>query len=312
METEYVFSKPFSVILGSRSDWNTEHHPALAGSHLVFYTDGSRMGSSTGYGVFSRSPRTEICGSLGTHCTVFQAEIYAICICAMTGLEKGYFNKHILILSDSQAALKALDSNRVSSKLVWECLQSLTSLASRNFVELRWVPGHQGIEGNEGADSLAKEGAQLPFFGPEPSCGISRAAARTTVRCWAGETQHRLWRQLPGQHLGKLLVKRTSPALVRSLIHMKREQLRIVTGLITGHGHVLKHLKTVGLYDGDHTCRLCGEFEETAHHVVLECEALGARRRRLFEDSPPGSSCDTNVGIKVLSLVKGTELGRRC
>ena len=55
-------------------------------------------------------PKTNLTISVGKYCTIFQAEIFAILSCAQRGIEQGYKNKHILILSDSQAALKALDS----------------------------------------------------------------------------------------------------------------------------------------------------------------------------------------------------------
>jgi ribonuclease HI len=55
-------------------------------------------------------------------------------------------------------------------------------LAKHNRVQLIWVPGHEGIAGNETADQLAKVGAEHPFIGPEPACGISIGVARKAIR----------------------------------------------------------------------------------------------------------------------------------
>jgi len=40
----------------------------------------------------------------------------------------------------------------------WEVLDSLSTTKS---VRIYWVPGHHGIDGNETADVLAKEGVEL-------------------------------------------------------------------------------------------------------------------------------------------------------
>jgi hypothetical protein len=51
-------------------------------------------------------------------------------------------------------------------------------LANHNRVQLVWVPGHEGIAGNETANQLAKTGSEYPFIGPEPACGISKGVAK--------------------------------------------------------------------------------------------------------------------------------------
>ena len=55
---------------------------------------------------------------------VFQAEIYAIKAFITENTEKGYKCKKIYILSHSQAAIKALDSFKMNSKLVLDRHQS--------------------------------------------------------------------------------------------------------------------------------------------------------------------------------------------
>jgi len=47
----------------------------------------------------------------------------------MENVEYGYKGRNICILPNSQAAIKALDSFQVNSKLIWDCHQSLAKLA---------------------------------------------------------------------------------------------------------------------------------------------------------------------------------------
>ncbi|KAJ8983248.1 hypothetical protein NQ317_008858 [Molorchus minor] len=123
------------------------------------------------------------------YATVFQAEILFICVCAQENLRKGAQNQYILILSDSQATPNALDPNKISSKLVWDCRLKLQWLATTNRVKLRWISGHSGLEGNERADSLARQGSELGLVGPEPLVAISKELYVQSISKWIIE-QH--------------------------------------------------------------------------------------------------------------------------
>jgi ribonuclease HI len=90
--------------------------------------------------------------ALGTFATVFQAEVYAILACFDYCLRECMTGKTICIFSDSQAALLALSSHTVSSRLVLQCRNS--GLSIQNMIQLFWVPGHCGKIRNEEADGL--------------------------------------------------------------------------------------------------------------------------------------------------------------
>jgi Ribonuclease HI len=99
-------------------------------------------------------------------------------------IARGYNGRTITIFNDSQAALKALQSVTAKSKLVLECLGCLNELATHNAVQLVWVPGHEGILGNERADKLAKKGADTPFTGPESGPGLPWRVDKRAIGDW--------------------------------------------------------------------------------------------------------------------------------
>jgi len=77
-------------------------------------------------------------------------------------------HRNIYILSDSQAAIKALDSFQINSKLVCKCYQTLVKLAEHNTIQLVRVPGHMRFDINEMADELDRQCSSHLPRGPEP------------------------------------------------------------------------------------------------------------------------------------------------
>jgi len=62
-------------------------------------------------------------------------------------MQRNYHGKDIAILSDSQAAIKALSKAKITSKLVNEVRTALDKLAAFNKVTISCVPGHNNIPG---------------------------------------------------------------------------------------------------------------------------------------------------------------------
>ena len=60
-------------------------------------------------------------------------------------------------------------------------------------------------------------------------------------------------------------------------LSINRTQSRAVTGLLTGHNTLRRHLRLIGLSDSP-LCRRCGAEKETSAHILSECEPLASLR----------------------------------
>jgi hypothetical protein len=61
------------------------------------------------------------------------------------------------------------------------------------------------------------------------------------------------------------------------ILSFNRIQSRVVTGLLTGHNTLGKHLHLMGLSDSP-MCRKCGAEDETSAYILCRCEALASLR----------------------------------
>lgn len=97
---------------------------------------------------------------------IFQVEIYALAV--EECLRQKWRSPIIRNYSDRQVVLSTLNSNGISSPLVWRCHRVLLKLVRLNETFLLWVPEHSTIAGNEKAERLARQSYGFTTVGPEP------------------------------------------------------------------------------------------------------------------------------------------------
>ena len=208
---------------------------------------------------------------LGNYPTVFQAEVVAIEAACTSLVSNGTRSKTVRVFSDSQAALKALCSTRVSSKGVHSCRKAVESLARLgNDVKLIWIPGHEGHRGNEAADQAAKRASEEFFLGPEPSLPISLSSCKSAVHGWCRTEHSREWAERTDCRQAKMAIDAPSRSSRVRFCKLSRGMLRQVMGVLTGHCALNRHLHLMGKVD-DPGCPKCGEDDETVVHFLCRC-----------------------------------------
>jgi hypothetical protein len=117
------------------------------------------------------------------------------------------------------------------------------------------------------------------------------------------------WKELTGYRHGKLFISGPCKKIADDLLKLGRHQLKIVVAILIGHAPVRKHLRTMGLFEGDPTCRFCRQDVETVQHITCCCETLARKRYNVF-GSPVVEPADIRTAtVKDLYLfIRGTGL----
>lgn len=293
IKPELMLDDLFECIIPSRDEWLGERRNLPPTDGIVCYTDGSKDESLSGSGCYCESLNVNYSIPTGHHASIFQTEVFAISeICTSAPLQ-GVSGNRIYICTDSESAIKAIQSPLVKSYMVYECKTNLNRLAAQNEVIVMWVPSHSGVDGNEKADELARLGAEETFNGPEPRFGISKSACKRVVKNWLHKSHEARWKSYEECKHTKYFCK--SPSIDRSeaILALKRADIKRLVEIMTNHCCLNKHLFNMSYVD-DPMC-ICGLEEETGIHLITSCQKYRALRTSLF-------------GYPVLSVSKVSEL----
>lgn len=298
MTAKLIFERRFRCDIPMRTNWMENNTTESGPKSKVFYTDGSLIDGIAGAGVFLDGLHTEESFPLGKNTTVFQAEVFAIIQATCIAQQNGWSGQSIFIYSDSQAAIKAVQSRRVTSRLVEEAVSRLNKLGLNNRVVVAWVPGHSGIPGNDKADCLARDGSTTSFCGPEPCLGISYAGVKLDMNRELSQYHLRHWQNTGSSRQTKMFVKGPDANRTRLLLAMTRRELKNVVSIVTGHCPLNEHLHRIGVAASP-TCEGCCEEYESAEHFLCECPAYIQIRLRTL-----GIHILNNSDLPKLNLAK--------
>ena len=267
------FKRNFECLILDRTS-AIEYEGGLDESHLKCYTDGSKLSERVGAGLYIKYPydsrSVKNCFHLGKLSTVFQAEVFGIWKVAEALLVEGTHDQDIIILSDSQAAIKAIEGSMVRSNTVLQCIESLNRLGINNRLMIAWTPGHQGVHGNEEADELARRGSELSVEGPEPFIPVPYATCVMAIKDWSMKRWKAKWESSSDCVRTREHVGWYQNRLTNRLLGLHRNKLNLVLQILTGHCNLQKHKRTTGRSDTP-ICPKCGVEEETPDHHVGRC-----------------------------------------
>jgi len=139
------------------------------------------------------------------------------------------------------------------------------------------VPGHEGVEGNEIADALAKEGTKIAVENPLFNY-VSFSYIRRQARAAAFEKWNELWEQRRSGKRYRGHPKRKLEPVLKNL--PKRDTARI-THLRTGHGYFKDYLARIPTSNVDSPRCSCGNHRHTPEHLLLFCANLKHQRKTM-------------------------------
>jgi ribonuclease HI len=268
---------------------------------MQFFTDGS--GFNNGIGAAAYSTLGYIArpvGSSDTH-TVYAGELEGIDAALSLMIQNQHHSdvREATIYTDNQAAIRATCHPQRSSgqyilRRIVRQLDLLRDARSRWRVRLQWVPGHEGVPGNEEADRLAKLAAVEATQRTRENMRVARinapnqttphaarvsynpyhsiilvAVCRQRLRAGFANRWKEQWDGAEhGRHLYRIV---QTPAKKVLQLHegLKRAWSSVLVQLQTGKSALRSFLASVKIEDSP-LCQ-CGLGNQDTAHVLVRC-----------------------------------------
>ncbi|XP_069365321.1 uncharacterized protein [Maniola hyperantus] len=260
------------------------------GHDLNIFTDGSKIEGKVGaaLSMWSGAAETKTLKlALPSFCTVYQAELLAIC--RATRIAADNLARSVGIYSDSLSALQTTINPEALHPLAVEARDHLRRALLRDkHVNLFWIKAHAGLEGNERADYLAKEAALKSKRAFDyDSCPVS--FIRRGIRMHSLDEWNRRYQTSETAGVTRVFFP-DAIAAYRTIGKIKVD--RFVTQVLSGHGGFSEYLHRFKCKESP-SCVCDPGCSESVLHVLLDCPVYDYDRYNI----------ESKIGMK---LSKGT------
>ncbi|XP_015118910.1 uncharacterized protein LOC107042388 [Diachasma alloeum] len=236
------------------------------------FTDGSKMKGKqfAGFSFVIPSLKKGFGFQINNLYNIFEAE--SLALLQALRYAKDNIKNNILICSDSQSALQALNHSEVSTRthpFTLEIKSMIQRIRKSGFqVEFVWTPAHIGIKGNEEADKLAKlacdKGKKLNLknyvhkvFIKPGEASTERENNRIREKFKSKGKEYAKWRN----------IKEKRPWFTQ--IQLPRSGTGIINRIRSGHCTTNVYLHMIGKLP-DPSCQ-CGHLQQDLEHLLWHC-----------------------------------------
>ncbi|KAG6979043.1 RNA-directed DNA polymerase from mobile element jockey [Fusarium oxysporum f. sp. conglutinans] len=250
------------------------------------YTDGSGIGGHIGAAAVCTTTQETKSAYMGddTTSTVYAGELQGISLALQIAQEdrsRANSRSKVLIYTDNQAAIRptAKPKGKSGAYLLRSIAKQIDELQLQGLnTEIRWVPVHIGIQGNEEADRAAKEATgwrEGDLTGPKAAESQQIYPLRSTMKTWSHKETITSWeRDWISETRGRASFRHTPKP--------SRKVLDLHDGLSKKHSALLTQLRAekIGLKDFLYNRKVpgissnkcpCGSDRQTVAPVLLRC-----------------------------------------